>query len=407
MFHKKNLAINCDLCDTRKMKEEDYSSFERILINADLVVVNENSKSILNRLPVMINNDAMVEIPSDMEIDVKAVNGSYEISGNTMVKEHTLLTVNGSLYIYPGTEAVLEKYEFISVNGSVKCPQSLESYFGKVSVNGSVTTYPDDCMILDKTFTIDKYFPLRARVGSRYYVENMVVVKDTSVDLSKLVQKNVEFVTKRLLVPECMVENCMPLFDERVDFQVVPDGMALILGNTVLDEKLIEKEGRKLFVYGTAQLPEECDVEALGKMLEKLIVKGKIVVRRSQEELFRKWNAEYDKLEISWEGRTMENNVSVRVDNCLLESSPYGVRIMNTAMVTIAEEVSLELILNRLSIRNCAKVFCKEVQESAVASVSENVALIGEPKDKDSEGGLGSFKDLLATKVVNADSYVM
>lgn len=64
-------------------------------------------------------------------------------------------------------------------------------------------------------------------------------------------------------------------------------------------------------------------------------------------------------------------------------------------------------ILNRLSICNCAKVFCKEVQESAVASVSENVALIGEPKDKDSEGGLGSFKDLLATKVVNADSYVM
>ena len=51
MEAKKNLMINCDLCDTRHMNEEDYTDFEHIMINGDCLVVNSRSKSILNRLP--------------------------------------------------------------------------------------------------------------------------------------------------------------------------------------------------------------------------------------------------------------------------------------------------------------------------------------------------------------------
>ena len=29
MFNKKNYLLNCDVCDTRKMKEEDYSGYEK------------------------------------------------------------------------------------------------------------------------------------------------------------------------------------------------------------------------------------------------------------------------------------------------------------------------------------------------------------------------------------------
>ena len=57
MFNKKNYLLNCDVCDTRKINEEDYSGYEKMMINADVVVVSAASKSVLNRLPVTINQD--------------------------------------------------------------------------------------------------------------------------------------------------------------------------------------------------------------------------------------------------------------------------------------------------------------------------------------------------------------
>lgn len=407
MLNKKNYMLNCEVCDTRRMKEEDYSHFEKMLINTELLIVNETSKSILNRLPVTINQESTIEIPDGVEIELNTVNGSYEIAGSTSVKEHTLLLINGSLLIHPGTETVLTKYEKISVNGSVKCPKSLEGYLSKISVNGSVSTYPDDCVLLDETFVMDKYFPLRAREGSRYYAENMVVIQDTDVDLQKLAQKQVQFLTKQLLVPECKVEDCVALFDEQVDFTVVPEGMKLIYGDAVLNEQLLEKEGGNLYVYGSVKLDENCDPETLGNTLTKLVVTGTVTLRKNQLEAFQKLNAKYNRLELSWEGRILENKVSVRVDKNLLENSPEGVRVRNAATIKIAEDVTPDLILDKLSIANCAKVSCSEAQEGAIAAIAENVAKIGESGDDNLPGIFDSFKDLLSTKLINAEHYVM
>ena len=38
MFNQKNYLLNCDVCDTRKMMEEDYSGYEKMMINTDLVM---------------------------------------------------------------------------------------------------------------------------------------------------------------------------------------------------------------------------------------------------------------------------------------------------------------------------------------------------------------------------------
>lgn len=407
MMNKKNFMLNCEVCDTRKMKEEDYSNYEKMMINTELVIVNGASKSILNRLPVMINQESTIEIPDDIEIVLKTVNGSYEITGSTMVQEHTLLLINGPLTIHQGTEEVLEKYEKISVNGSVRCPKSLEGYLGKLSVNGALTVYPDDCVLLDKAYVLDKYFPLRAREGGRYYAENRVIIQDRSVDLAKLAQKQVHFITKELIVPESLVEDCITVFDERADFVVVPDGMTLLYGDTVLNEQLVEKEGPDLYIYGSVRLDPECDIEALEKGLKKLIVKGKVTLRRSQESAFRKLAADYDRLEISWEGRTLENKASIRIDKSLLESTPEGVRVRNIATIKVAEDVTPQLIMDRLSIANCAKISCSEEQESAIAAIAQNVAKIGDMDNNELEGILTSFKDLLTTKIINAENYSM
>lgn len=42
-----------------------------MIINADIVIVSTSSKSILNRLPVTINQDYTIEIADDVETELK------------------------------------------------------------------------------------------------------------------------------------------------------------------------------------------------------------------------------------------------------------------------------------------------------------------------------------------------
>ena len=407
MFDKTNYVLNCDICDTRKMREEDYNHYKKMIINADIVIVSTASKSIINRLPVTINQDFTIEIADAVEAELKVISGSYEITDSMAVWEHTLLIVNGDLNIHSGTKEILEKYEKIHVNGSVRCAESVSGYLTKLSSSNSVAIYPDDCMILNDTFIIDEYFPLRAKEGSKYYVKDKVIIQDKSIDLQKLAEKNIQFVTDQLIIPEEMVESCIELFDEKVEFVIIPAGMTLHYGDAVLSEDLLKKEGDSIYVYGNLTVPKDVRLDILDEMISKLIVTETVVLMRNQEVSFKKLNVDYQRLEFKWEGRTIENKPSIHVDKILLENSPDKVLVRNTATIKIAEDVMPELILNRLMIKNCARVLCNENQKSAVAAIAQNVAQIGESGGKEQMGMMSEFQELLSAKVINADSYIL
>lgn len=407
MFDKTNYVLNCDICDTRKMKEEDYDHYKKMIINADIVIVSTSSKSILNRLPVTINQDFTIEIADDVETELKVISGSYEITDSMAVCEHTLLIVNGALNIHSGTKEILEKYEKIHVNGSVRCAESVAGYLTKLSSSHSVVIYPDECMILNDTFIVDKYFPLRAKEGSRYYVKDKVIIQDKSVDLQKLTEKNIQFVTDQLIISEEMVESCIELFDEKVQFVIIPAGMTLHYGDAVLSEDLLKKEGDSIYVYGNLKVPGNLKLDTLEDLISKLIVKETVVLMKNQETSFKRLNVEYQRLEFEWEGRIIENRPSIHVDKILLENSPNKVLVRNAATIKIAEDVMPELILNRLMIKNCARVLCNENQKSAVAAIAQNVAQIGESGGEEQMGMMSEIKELLSAKVINADSYIL
>lgn len=50
---------------------------------------------------------------------------------------------------------------------------------------------------------------------------------------------------------------------------------------------------------------------------------------------------------------------------------------------------------------------CNEEQESAIAAIAQNVAKIGESGGEELPGMMEGIKDLLSTKMINADSYIM
>lgn len=323
------------------------------------------------------------------------------------IQEHTLLIVNGALNIHSGTKEILEKYEKIHVNGSVRCAESISGYLTKLSASNSVSIYPDDCMILNDTFIVDKYFPLRAKEDNKYYVKDKVIIQDKSVDMQKLVEKNVRFVTEQLIIPEEMVESCIELFDEKVNFVVIPAGMALHYGDAVLNEELLKKEGDSIYVYGNLKVPEDVKLDTLDEWISKLMVKETVVLMKNQEASFKKLNVDYQRLEFEWEGRIIENKPNISIDKILLENSSDQVLVRNIATVKIAQDVRLELILNYLRIQNCAQVLCNEEQKSVIVAISQNVAQIGEADGEELPGKNIGIQDLLFAKVINADSYIL
>lgn len=433
MFKKTKLVINCDICDARKLNEEDYSCYEEIMINADIIIISEKSKSIFNRLPIEANYDNEIALPDDADTPtLKTANGPYKITRQTVqtdTDENIILVANGPLTIETGTEAVLKKYLRIVANGPVKYPQSLEICLDKMTINGPVSTYPDDHVLLGHNFIIDKYFLFRARENGRYYVDNTVIIPDMSVDTAALADK-ICFAAKKAVLPEKAVSDASKMFDESTPFVVVPDGMKLICGDSVLNQRLITINGGNLFIFGNLEVDKDADIEALMPQIQRLIVKGTVSLRANQEEAFYKLNAEFDKLEIIRDCRRFCNTVRVYLDKTIFDNSPNGIEVCNSAEVVIAEDVTPEMILDKLSISNCARVKCGSEQESSVAAVATNVAGIGNSADNggsgqessvaavttnaadignlaDNDGMTGALKDLAHTKVINADSYIM
>ena len=242
-MEKKSLILNCDVCDSRNMKEEDYRQYETVTINSEVLIVNEASKGMLLRLSVRQNIERTLEC--EEETDVRIVNGAYEITADRMPQKPVILVANGPLKVMPGTETVLGKYKCLIINGPAEFPESLTDFMNNMTVNGKVTTYPDDHVILGDDFVMDQYFPLRAVEGKKYFARNAVILQDADVDIAELLQKHIRIRTPRLIVPESRIEECSCLFDADVDFVVVPEGMALVCGDAVLDEELIRRKGRR------------------------------------------------------------------------------------------------------------------------------------------------------------------
>lgn len=230
------------------------------------------------------------------------------------------------------------------------------------------------CVILPSSFNIDKYFPIRAKDYGEYFVADEVLLQDETVDLQKLIQKNVIFRTKRVIFPESKLEECAALFDETCEFIMIPQSMAFLHGNIELNHELIEKNGTRIFVYGNVSFNENC--KEICNSLEELIVKGKVILTENLLDEFNKLNVEYEQLEIV-KGIQIKNQLRVKVDNELLKNQESGIEIRNVVKVEIDNAVKAKDIQKFLTFRNCVYVICNELQQGAVESVAINVACIG------------------------------
>lgn len=370
---KKSLCINAAACDVRNIQASVLEGYESVKINAAVMIADAASQELLNRYGVKYNA-ASVQTLEGGDMMCSVFNGEQELRPHAAPARPTYLTVNGKLTILPGAEDTLAGYVGITVNGKVLCPESFSGSIPNLYVNGSTLAYPDDCVLLKDTLVLDRTFALRARQGARYFAGSLVVALAGDIGFDKLAEKNVGFVTAEVIVAEGLVEAAMPLFDERAEIVILPDGCAFVNDDATLDESLLRRYGDKLYINGDLTVGKEAaDVLSQVKYLK---VDGDVQVVKSLEEAFHAVKAEYDGLD-TVAGTILSDYASVTVDRAMLERATDGLSISDCANVGFASDIPLTLIQERLwSITDCAHVDCTQEQAGVICLVAKNVASI-------------------------------
>lgn len=407
MSEKKNLMINCDVCDARNAKEEYLSGYEQIMINTDLLLVSAESRGVLERLPAICNTDNTLEVDDNANLIFQ--NGSTEINSSSAFPADTVFAVNGDLMIHSDTSRqTLEALRAVNVTGSLLCPASLLTCIKELYVTGETKTYPDDCIILPPVFTPDEYFHLRAREGQKYYVEQEVRLTVPGISLAALGDKKVQFISPRFFVPAEKAADALELFNETASMEVIPQGYAFIDACEELSENLLRKCGNRLFFRGDLTLTGE-NLSLLSR-LEKLYVSGTLLVPENLAEDFYQFDVECSSVKVVKEEkrRILENSPRIILDKNILTASPQGILVQNCAVLTIEKNITPQDIIDHVEIVNCARVDCSENQKAAVYQKSSNVPQIGSREENGEPSGmLGILLNLAETKMINADKYVL
>lgn len=396
----KKLLINCASCDARKIREDDYAHYEAININTAALFTSPEAKAVLNRLPVSIDCANVIELEGD--VDLRTVNGRGEIRSEDAVPERKFyMLVNGVLNIGPDTRKQLAQCVGMTINGALKCPESVYASLSGVMINGSVACYPDGAIVLKRNAVIDGLFALRAK-SALYWTERRMIMVDAELDAEALKSKGASFSSKEVIIARSKVEAMLGLIDERAELTIVPDGTAVVLDDITLDAAALHRHGKRLYVIGDVTVPE--NASALNE-LEYLNIRGDARVPEQHREKF------LDKLaDISGEvklarpkGASIEDKPIVKVTKWMLEQQPAGIEVIDCAVVKIADDIPKELLAERLRIEDCGVVKCGEELEDTIAMVCENVGRIG----GESDSVMAGLKDMMETKFINAAEYIL
>ena len=368
----KNLKVEAAVLDLRHLSEETLASYEKIEMEAALVLTGPDTEALLAKRSVELS--AAMTQRCDVDTAVNMVNGKMTLSAARKPEGPVVLIVNGKLDIAPDAADTLRAYEKIVVNGKALCPESLAGLVTeKCTINGKLSVYPDDAVVLKGNVKLDKLFLLRAQ-NRLYWTEKRFVAVDPKLDAEALAAKGARFAAPSAIVAEQFVETLAPLFNDDVELAILPEGAALVDDDLTLDAKALRRYGSKLYVTGDVTVAPDA-AEALAQ-LEYLHADGDVTLPAALEEAFYAIpDAEYGEVRVL-KGTLINGSMNAKIDSSVLALDPDGVSCIDCAVVTLDEGLTPEEIMAKLRLDSCAVVRCTAAQESAVSAVSQDVAAV-------------------------------
>lgn len=382
MENKKKLNVGCAICDVRHVTEETLAAYEQVSIGCATLITSPEAQALLGRYQVSVGAASVMNLDGNARLST--TNGVMCLTPNqTIPEEKAILIVNGSLDIAPGCQEVLKNYAAIMVNGFVDVPESMAGLLaGVATVNGSIRTYPDGAIRLKSTTVLDRTFPLRAKQDALYYAASRIIALNEDIDFGKLAEKGVRFSTNKLVVAEGLVEAALPLFDEKADIQILPDGCAYLDDDAELTEALVRRRGGKLYVDGDLTILED------GPWLDQvsyLRVDGDVLAAQGLEDRLEAMDAVYQDLYLVG-GVLLKGKADVTLTRSMLENAERGLSLTACASVAVNEDVPAQLLREKLvSVIACTKVICSKEQQAAIEAVAHAVTSIGPRQDEDEE----------------------
>lgn len=372
MENNKNLKINSAVCDVRNVTEELLSTYGEVEINAACIITSTEVQALLGKYKAKLNCAATATLSGN--IGVSTINGPMTIApGQVMPEEKIYLIVNGPLEILPGCEEVMKNYVGMTLNGPVTCPESMAGLLSSFNINGPVRTYPDGSIVLKNTTVLSRVFYLRAKQDALYYAAGRIIALAPDIDFTKLAEKNVRFITKRLLVSESLAETAVPLFDEKADIVILPDGCAYVDDDAELNETLLKRYGGKLYINGDLNITS--DSTPLLDQVSFLRVNGDLLASRNLKDQVLAMDWEYNALYVVG-SVLISGHARAEISAAMLEDAEDGLSAVNCAHVSISADVSSELLREKLvSIISCASVSCTSKEQlDVVALLARDVA---------------------------------
>lgn len=389
---KSDLILNCDICDMRELKESSIMNYEKIIINTNILLQNNSSKEMISKFSNVINSST--SISSEKEIILKE---NLIINQNSDIKEDCVYIITGNLIIEQNSKECIEKIMKLYALGSIKYPMSLENTLSNFVLDCKVITYPDDCLFLDDTIVIDDMFEYIAIEDALYFARNKIVL--TNIDIEPLINKNLYFYTKELIVDKNIVKKVMPMFNKDVCITILKDNQCYFNGNTSLECSLIKRLGRSLFIDGNVFVNKDSDL----KNIDTLTVNGNLDVIESRYDEILNMDIKYNKLNVV-KGEIIENHGKFTLDNNTLENAIEGITIRNCGMVMIDKDVLVSNISTKLQLINCGYVECVKEQKGALQTISNSIGYLTTYEEKQERND--NIEDRNKGNVINSEFYV-
>lgn len=382
----KDLSVNAVVLDLRKLSQETLDAYEKCSMNAAVALTTPRVQRLLAEKGIRLNVASCIN-EEDLSVKVNTLNGKVTLddTGVPEGKVVLVLVVNGILTLKPETAAALEHYEKIIVNGKLYCPASLASAaLSKCSVNGEVSIYPDEAVVLNGVVKLDRSFLFRAQ-PKLYWTDWMFVAMDPKLDAPALAASGATFAGRKAVLTESNAKVLAPLFADDTELMILPDGTAVLEDDLELSAGTLRRYGTRLYVAGDVTVPEGVE-ELLGRM-EYLHVAGDVLLPAALEEAFYGIpDLEYGSLRVLL-GHAIVGSPRLKLGKAMLDLYPQGVTCVDCAMVGLEETLEPDVIAKKLRFDGCAMVRCTEAQENAVLAVSKDVAKVQarDPRPEDEQ----------------------
>lgn len=397
-MEKKKLLVHCNTCDLRSLNKELLDQYEAITVHAVTILTSPRVQSLTASYDLRLDCVTLLSLEEGTELIQQ--NGIYRMKRGERIPEHEFcICINGKVIIEEGTEELLKKCAFLSVNGKVICPHSMLPLLPQMQLNGKTDVYPDGAIVLDSVFVPDRVFALRAK-EQVYFAAAKVILCEETLDVAELCRRGARFKTPKALIAEPLLEEALSLFDDETKVEVLPAGMRYLNEDLVLGKNELQIYGTSLYVDGNVTVEEESVIEEL----QRLKVKGTLRIKEQLLPALQQMAEKlvYDKLVVQ-RGIWIADKISLLVDAELLEQYEE-IHISDVVNVKLAPSITSKQILQQLHFSDCVNISCSSKQKSAVEMTSEDVASIGAMEDEEEQERQRLAKE--NTKVVHANHYV-